>query len=73
MKTINRKTVLCFDTFENRKYGIDFLIGLNIPFTYSKHFPVIKVTPKRFIKNHLDLYLPNVKMICSQFDYSHSK
>ncbi len=68
--TTNKRTVLCFDTFQNRKEGIDFLLGIGIAFTYSNSFPVIKVSPRNFIKHHLDLYLPGIIRTVSQFTYS---
>lgn len=67
--TINRKTVIYFDTKQSRESAIDFLLKLNVKFTYFQALPLIKVSPSVFIKHHLDLYLPNIIATKSEFNY----
>lgn len=73
IKTTDKKTCICFADKQAQKTGIDFLLRLNIPFTYLNGFPIVFVNPKLFIKHDLDLYLQNVLNFHSRFNYKQSK
>ena len=43
---------------EDKKQAVDFLLKMGIPFTGIIRKPVLSVAPSKYIRQYLDLYLP---------------
>ena len=68
-QSYNRRTRIYFNTKQEREDAIEFLLKLNLTFTYVRAFPFIDVKAKDFIKHHLDLYLSGIKICVCKFQY----
>jgi hypothetical protein len=68
MKLINKQTHLVFETMQDKKSAVDFLLKMEIPFRGILRKPVLTLAPSRYLKNYLDLYLPQ-HIAGSSFNY----
>jgi len=58
IKITNKQTHLVFETMADKKEAENFLLKMNLPFSGIIRKPVLTVAPSRYLKNYLDLYLP---------------
>lgn len=59
MKLTNKRTHLVFSNMEDKKKAVDFLLAINCNFSGILRKPVLTVAPSKYMKKHLDLYLPD--------------
>jgi len=59
MKKTNKRTWMVFSSMQDKRQAEDFLLAMNINFSGIIRKPVISVAPSKYIKQYLDLYLPD--------------
>ncbi len=58
MKLTNKKTHLIFYCMADKIQAEDFLLKMNVNFSGIIGKPVLTIAPSKYIKQDLDLYLP---------------
>jgi hypothetical protein len=58
MKLTNKKTHLVFRSLDDKRKAEDFLLKMNINFQGIIRKPILTVSPSKYIRYYLDLYLP---------------
>jgi len=66
--TTNRKTIMLFDTKEQRNKAVDYLLGINATFNTVKGNLVVIINAVTYNKYCLDLIFPD-SAIYSMFTY----
>ncbi len=68
MKLTNKRTVIIFQSLEDKRKAEDFLLAINYNFSGIVRKPILTVAPSKYLKGYLDLYLPE-HIAATTFNY----